>query len=89
MFNYFKELFTKPKYLWTSLDDLALAGLVIGILIIIFGIWILCYYICGVIAEKKQSKCVNRKLDGFDSYKCQKKQCMFCKDYKSKGDDEK
>lgn len=89
MFNYFKELFTKPKYLWTSLDDLALAGLVIGVLIIIFGVWTLCFWICATISEKKQLKCINRKLDGFDSYKCKKQKCMFCKNYKSKGDDEK
>ena len=89
MINYFKDLFTKPKYLWTSLDELALAGLIIGALIIVFSIWCLCYWICAKISDKRHSKCINMKLDGFGSYDCQKRHCISCKKYQSKGDDEK
>lgn len=86
MIDYYIDLFTKPKYLWSSIDELALIGLILAFLIIIFSIWFLVYWICLSICDKKHSRCVNMKLSGFDSYRCQNKKCMCCEKYKTKED---
>lgn len=52
MINYFIDLFKKPYYQWSLLDDLAIVGLVIGIAIIIFAVWFLIWFIMDLKKKK-------------------------------------
>ena len=84
MIKYFIDLFTKPKYQWTTLDEWAMIGLIV-VIAIILGIMTYIILSCyESICDTKWSKCKNARLDGFGAYKCQKKQCMFCNEYKKK-----
>lgn len=53
MINYFIELFKKPQYLWTSLDELAMTGLVVALLIVIAAISIVIWLLVEL-RKKKQ-----------------------------------
>ena len=57
MIEYFKNLLTKPQYQWTVLDRLAIAGLLIGIALIIGSI----IFVVMLIKEKvKRNKQIQR-----------------------------
>lgn len=56
MIEYFKNLLSKPQYQWTILDSMALAGLLIGIVLVITGIAIAIVLIKERIRLNKQIK---------------------------------
>lgn len=84
MIKYFKELFTKPKYQWTTLDEWAMIGLILVLVLICVLIIGALYWIYLTICETKYKKCKNKKFDGFDSHKCRNKNCLFCNKYRKK-----
>ena len=56
MIEYFKNLFTKPQYQWTLLDDLAIIGLVVGVALIIFGILFVVLMVREKVKRNRQIK---------------------------------
>lgn len=81
MFNYFKDMFTKPKYMWTALDEWAVIGLVFGLLIIIGLIWISVLFICDGVKKRKNFKCKNK---GKFNWCFNHTNCGNCKHYEKK-----
>lgn len=63
MIDFYREIFTKPMVLWSFIEKLAVIGLFIGAMLIIFGI----YFVIWFIIQK-------RKLYKFNS--CGNKTCL-------------
>lgn len=81
MINYFIDLFKKPLYQWSLLDDLAMVGLIIGIAIIIFAVWFLIWFIRELKKEKRYKTCEQWCL----GKRCWHHQdCLGCCYYKKK-----
>ena len=82
MIDYFKELFNKPKYMWTSLDDLAITGLVLGFIIIVGLIWIGVWLILELRKKHKYNVCERIKANNNICWNCN--DCLGCGFYKKK-----
>ena len=81
MIDYFIDLFKKPKYLWTTLDDFAVMGLIIGVLVVIFLIWFGVYLILDARKNYKFKKC-EVKRDFKNDICWNKENCLNCSRYK-------
>lgn len=81
MINYFIDLFNKPTYQWSFLDGLAMAGLLIGIAVIIGVIWFGIWFIIELIKERKYKTCVQWCLGQICWHH---KDCLNCYYYKKK-----
>ena len=79
MIEYFKELFDKPKYLWTTWEELSVVGLVLSVSLIILTIWFLIWLVCEKIKERKYFKC-EQKINEHWCLNCNN--CLFCKHFK-------
>lgn len=79
MIEYFKELFNKPNYLWTVMDGLKLAMLLLFVSLIILAIMFLIFLIVQQIKERKYFKC-EQKTNEHWCLNCDK--CLFCKHFK-------
>lgn len=82
MIDYFIELFTKPKYQWTALDNLALTGLIVGVLLIIGIIWFAIWFTLELIKEHKYKTCEQWCLD---KHCWHHQDCLRCRYYKKRG----
>lgn len=81
MIKYFIDLFTKPLYKWSFLDDLALIGLIILIAIIIGIIWFIIWFILDIVKKHKYKNC-EKYFHGMPCYHHQ--DCLNCPCYKNK-----
>lgn len=81
MINYFIELFKKPQYLWTSLDELAMTGLVVALLIVIAAISIGIWLLVELRKKSKYNKC-ERERNGNICW--HHNDCINCGFYKKK-----
>ena len=79
MIEYIKEIFNKPKYLWTSLDELRVLGLVLFVLIVLFAIWFVIWFIIEGIKERKYFRC-QRYIN--EKYCLNHADCLHCKYFK-------
>ena len=79
MIDYFISLFTKPMYLWTFFDSLAVFGLFVGLFIIFLGIYITTTSICKAKRKKKFRDCDNKMCNSASPANC-----LNCKEYKKK-----
>ena len=84
MINYFKELFNKPKYLWTTLDDFAVIGLVFAVCVVLFLVYVGVILLIDLIKKRKFKKCAVKR--NFKNDICWHHQdCFKCRNYKKKG----
>ena len=81
MIEYFKELFSKPKYLWTVGQEWAFAGLIVCCFTVLVIAILLVGAFLATICDAKYNKCENCNLEDYD---CRKRNCLFCSDYKKK-----
>lgn len=81
MIDYFIDLFTKPAYRWSFLDGLAMAGLLIGIAIIVFAIWFGIWFVRELIKERKYKTCEQWCLG---NHCWHHQDCLNCCYYKKK-----
>ena len=81
MIDYFIDLFTKPNYQWNFLDGLAMAGLLIGIAVIIGAIWFGIWFVRELIKERKYKTCEQWRLG---NYCWHHQDCLNCCYYKKK-----
>ena len=82
MIDYFVDLFTKHKYQWTALDNLALTGLIVGVLIIFGLICFIVWLIIELRKERRYKTCEQRCPDRL----CWNRQfCLRCCYYKKRG----
>lgn len=81
MINYFIDLFKKPKYLWTTLDDWAVIGLIFVVCIILFLFYVISWFIVDWL-----KKCKFKKYEGKRNFdKCwHHEDCLNCRYYKKK-----
>lgn len=79
MIEYFKELFNKPKYAWTTWNELSVFCLVLFVLIVGFAIWFLVWFILEKIKERRYSRC-QRYING--KYCLSHVDCLHCKHFK-------
>ena len=82
MIEYYKELFTKPRVLWSTLDTLAMVGL-IALAMIIFAVCaVIILAIIEIHREKRFKTCANKSCMSMTN-----KNCAGCKKYKKRGKD--
>lgn len=79
MIEYFKNIFNKPKVLWTFTDELALFGLFMGIAIICIFIYVSIYWIVVSAREHKYYTCATKNCTRIGS-----NGCRGCKKYTKK-----
>ena len=79
MIDYFKGIFIKPKYLWTTVDEWAVIGLILGVCIVLFVLYVIGLLIVDCVKRCKFKKCKKRR--NFDI--CWNHQdCLNCRYYK-------
>lgn len=79
MIEYFIELFKKPKYLWTAIDELRLAGLIFALTVICLLNWFVVWLIIEKIKSHKYFNCKKEHclcINGDN--------CLGCKKYKKR-----
>ncbi len=82
MINYFKDLFTKPKYQWTALDEWVVIGLAFAVLIIVGLIWLGIYILLDLRKKYKYKKCAQKKP--YYDICWNHNDCLNCGHYKKK-----